>query len=77
MIQLALSALSGVAIVGVLSPAAPDTAAAEGIGTIEAPGSAHPLALVLPLLLPIALTTVLVISRRLFPVGPQRGRTAS
>ncbi|WP_354215949.1 DUF2156 domain-containing protein [Arthrobacter sp. UYCo732] len=71
LIQLALSVLAGITIVGVLNPAAQDTAAAEGIG---APGAAgNPAALILPLLLPAALTTVLIFCRRLFPVVAPAG----
>jgi lysylphosphatidylglycerol synthetase-like protein (DUF2156 family) len=73
LIQMALSVLAGITIAGVLYPAAPNTAAVEGIGTIEAPGYAHTLALILPLLLPVVLTIVLLISRRLFPVVAPAG----
>ena len=73
LIQLALSVLAGITIAGALNPSAPDTAAIEGIGTIEAPGYAHPLALILPLLLPVVLTIVLLISRSLFPVTAPAG----
>ncbi|MET3922261.1 rhomboid family intramembrane serine protease [Arthrobacter sp. UYEF20] len=73
LIQLALSLLAGITIAGVLQRAAPDTAAVEGIGTIEAPGYPHPFSLVLPLLLPVVLSIVLLITRRLFLVAAPPG----
>ena len=73
LIQLALSVLAGIAIAGVLQPAAPGTGAVEGISAIESAGYGHPLSLVLPLLLPVVLTVVLLTARRLFPVEAPAG----
>jgi phosphatidylglycerol lysyltransferase len=73
LIQLALSVLAGITIAGVLQPATPDTAATEGIGALEASGYAHPLSLVLPLFLPVLLTVVLLMARKLFPVAAPAG----
>ncbi|WP_144662964.1 bifunctional lysylphosphatidylglycerol flippase/synthetase MprF [Paenarthrobacter nicotinovorans] len=73
LIQLSLSVLAGITINGVLQPAAPDTRAAEGISTIGTAGSAYPLPWLLPLLLPAALTLVLLMTRKLFPVAAPAG----
>ncbi|WP_211881858.1 rhomboid family intramembrane serine protease [Pseudarthrobacter albicanus] len=73
LIQLALSLLAGITIAGVLLRAAPDTSAVEGIGAIEASGYAHPFSLMVPLLLPVALSILLLITRRLFLVAAPSG----
>ena len=73
LIQLALSLLAGITIAGVLLRAAPDTSAVEGIGAIAASGYAHPFSLMVPLLLPIALSLLLLTTRRLFLVAAPVG----
>ncbi|MET3948499.1 phosphatidylglycerol lysyltransferase [Arthrobacter sp. UYCu512] len=73
LVQLGLSVLAGITIAGVLYPGAPGTVAPEGIGAIETARYTHPLALVLPLLLPAVLTLVLLIFRGLFPVSAPAG----
>lgn len=73
LIQLALSVLAGITIAGVLDRVAPDTAAVEGIATMEALGYSHPVSLVLPLLLPVALSILLLIARPLFQVAAPPG----
>ncbi len=73
LIQLALSVLAGITIAGVLQPSVPGTVAPEGIGAIETAGYRHPLALVLPLLVPVLLTLVLLTARRAFPVAAPAG----
>jgi lysylphosphatidylglycerol synthetase-like protein (DUF2156 family) len=73
LIQAALSVLAAITIAGVLQPSAPDTAAGEGIGAMDAAIYGHPLTLVLPLLLPVLLSTVLLSVRSLFPVQAPAG----
>lgn len=73
LIELALSVLAGITIAAALSPASPNTAAGEAAGPIEVPGYTHPLALILPLLLPVALTLVLLLTRKLFPLTAPAG----
>jgi len=73
LIQLALSVLAGITITGALSPAVTDTAAVERIGAIEVPRYTHPLSLVIPMLLPLALSLLLLATRRLFPVAAPAG----
>ncbi|MFS0718936.1 phosphatidylglycerol lysyltransferase domain-containing protein [Arthrobacter sp. 1P04PC] len=73
LIQAALSVLAGATMAGVLQPAAPDTAAAERIGAMDAALYGNPLSLALPLLLPVLLSAVLLSGRRLFPVEAPPG----
>lgn len=73
LVQAGLSVLAAVTIAGVLQPAAPATAAGEGIGAMDAAVYGHPLTLVLPLLLPILLSIVLLSVRGLFPVQAPAG----
>ncbi|MFW0772221.1 bifunctional lysylphosphatidylglycerol flippase/synthetase MprF [Paenarthrobacter nitroguajacolicus] len=73
LIQAALSVLAGATMVGVLMPAAPDTAAAERIGALDAALYGNPLSLALPLLLPMLVSAVLLSGRKLFPVTAPPG----
>jgi hypothetical protein len=73
LIQVALSVLAGIAIAGVLQPTTSATGTSEGIAAIEGSASSQPLTLALPLLLPAALTIVLLATRRLFHVTAPAG----
>ncbi|WP_426997057.1 bifunctional lysylphosphatidylglycerol flippase/synthetase MprF [Pseudarthrobacter sp. N5] len=73
LVQVGLSVPAVIAITGVLQATNPDTAAAEGIGAIEMTSHAHPLTLVLPLLLPVVLSGVLLACRTFFPVAAPQG----
>lgn len=73
LIQVGLSVLAGIALAGVLQPTTSDTGASEGIAAIEGSAPSQPFTLVLPLLLPLALTIVLLATRRLFHVQAPKG----
>lgn len=73
LIQAALSVLAVATMAGVLLPAAPDTAAAERIGAMDAALYGNPLSLALPLLLPVVLSAVLLSGWKLFPVAAPPG----
>ncbi|HKU29991.1 MAG TPA: DUF2156 domain-containing protein [Arthrobacter sp.] len=73
LIQLGLSVLAIIAIANVFLSSPAETGASEGIAAIEGSGYPNPLALALPLLLPLVLSTVLLGSRRLFQVPAPAG----
>ncbi len=72
-IQVGLSVLAGIALAGVLQPTTSDTGASEGIVAIEGSASSQPFTLALPLLLPLALTIILLATRKLFHVKAPKG----
>ncbi|WP_307857148.1 bifunctional lysylphosphatidylglycerol flippase/synthetase MprF [Pseudarthrobacter albicanus] len=73
LVQAALSVLALITVVGVLQAAGPDTVAGELVNASQSGGRTHPLTLVVPLLVPVALFGVLLACQRLFPVAAPRG----
>lgn len=73
LVQAGLSVLALITLVGVLQAAGPDTVAGELVDATRSGAGTHPLALVVPLLLPVVLFAVLLGCRRLFPVAAPRG----
>ncbi|WP_254785615.1 bifunctional lysylphosphatidylglycerol flippase/synthetase MprF [Arthrobacter sp. ok362] len=72
-VQTGLSLLALTTLVGVLQAAGPDTVAGELVDASQPGHSTQPLALVVPLLVPVMLFGVLLACRRLFPVAAPRG----
>ncbi|MFH5878709.1 bifunctional lysylphosphatidylglycerol flippase/synthetase MprF [Arthrobacter sp. NA-172] len=72
-IQVGLSVLAGIALAGVLQLTGSGTGASEGIAAIEGSASSQPFTLAIPLLLPVALTIVLLSTRKLFHVKAPDG----
>ncbi|BAS16044.1 uncharacterized protein Cgl0966/cg1103 [Arthrobacter sp. Hiyo8] len=77
LIQVGLSVLAGIALAGVLQQTTSDTGASEGIVAIEGSASSQPFTFALPLLLPLALTIILLATRRLFHVQALKGPTGA
>ncbi|MET3205870.1 UNVERIFIED_ORG: lysylphosphatidylglycerol synthetase-like protein (DUF2156 family) [Arthrobacter sp. UYEF13] len=76
-LQSCLSALSLVVLIQVLQSTGQDSVAGEVVSAnLSGSFPAHPLSLVVPLLMPLLLLTVLVACRRLFPVAAPRGTYA-
>jgi lysylphosphatidylglycerol synthetase-like protein (DUF2156 family) len=74
LIQLSLSVLAVITITGILQHSTPDTRAAGGIGAaVGRSASLHPITALLPLLLPLVLTVLLLMTRKLFPVAAPPG----
>jgi phosphatidylglycerol lysyltransferase len=73
LVQAGLSVLALITLVGVLQAAGPDTVAGELVDASQSGRGTHPLALVVPLLLPVALFGVLLACRALFPVAAPHG----
>ena len=71
-LQGGLGVLAGSYIAAALSPAGPGGQPNEGLGAINVAAFHHPLSLVLPLLLPLALVVLLLVTRRLFAVTAPR-----
>ncbi|WP_223979233.1 phosphatidylglycerol lysyltransferase domain-containing protein [Arthrobacter sp. NicSoilB8] len=72
-VQAGLSLLALVTLVGVLQAAGPDTVAGELVDASQPGHSTQPLALVVPLLLPVMIFGVLLACRTLFPVTAPPG----
>ncbi len=72
-VQAGLSLLALTALVGVLQAAGPDTVAGELVDASQPGHSTQPLALVVPLLVPVMLFGVLLACGGLFPVAAPRG----
>jgi lysylphosphatidylglycerol synthetase-like protein (DUF2156 family) len=74
LIQLSLSILAVITITGILQHSTPETRAAGGIGAaVGRSGYLHPLTALLPLLLPVVLTLLLLVTRKLFQVTAPAG----
>ncbi|AXJ09087.1 hypothetical protein CFN17_05220 [Arthrobacter sp. PM3] len=72
-VQAGLSLLALVVLVGVLQAAGPDTVAGELVDASQPGHSTQPVALVVPLLVPVMIFGVLLACRRLFPVTAPPG----
>lgn len=72
-VQAGLSLLALTTLVGVLQAAGPDTVAGELVDASQPGYTTQPLALVVPLLVPVMLFGVLLACRGLFPVAAPRG----
>jgi phosphatidylglycerol lysyltransferase len=73
LVQAGLSVLALITLVGVLQAVGPDTVAGELVDASQSGVGTHPLAVVVPLLVPVLLFGVLLACRRLFPVAAPRG----
>ncbi|MEO8282284.1 MAG: DUF2156 domain-containing protein [Pseudarthrobacter sp.] len=74
LIQLSLSVLAVITVNGVLQQPTPGARAAGGImAAVGRSGYPHPFTALLPLFLPVVLTLVLLMTRKLFPVAAPPG----
>ena len=72
-VQAGLSLLALITLVGVLLAAGPDTVAGELVDASQPGHSTQPLALVVPLLVPVMIFGVVLACRRLYPVAAPPG----
>ena len=68
-IQGGLAILAGSYMAAALVPAGPGRTPSDGLGAVDITAQYHPLSLILPLLLPVVLVVLLLMTRRLFGVS--------
>ena len=68
-IQGGLAILAGSYIAAALMPARPGSTPSDGLGAVDITAQYHPLSLILPLLVPVLLVVLLLMTRRLFGVS--------
>jgi phosphatidylglycerol lysyltransferase len=73
LVQAGLSVLALVTMAGVLQAVTPNTVAGDLVDASRAGGRTHPLALAVPLLVPVLLFAVLLACRPMFPAAAPRG----